>query len=188
MATHSSIPAWRIPMDRGAWWATVRRAAKSRTRLKWLVCTQRSNFHLLHVVPEPFVEQTVFSSLNDLVYPYQKTTSPRRLSLHLDPRFHSTDVFASPVSVLHGFDCFRFFFNLSFLLCKGEVELGPWQRFMDEVSWYRYSSWHHAYLLVVMAEAAVLIISLEVWIVLLKCGLWWTSLMIQWLRFPFHAE
>ena len=23
MATHSSIPAWRIPMDRGAWQATV---------------------------------------------------------------------------------------------------------------------------------------------------------------------
>ena len=23
MATHSSILAWRIPMDRGAWWATV---------------------------------------------------------------------------------------------------------------------------------------------------------------------
>ena len=23
MATHSSIPAWRIPMDRGAWRATV---------------------------------------------------------------------------------------------------------------------------------------------------------------------
>ena len=22
MATHSSILAWRIPMDRGAWWAT----------------------------------------------------------------------------------------------------------------------------------------------------------------------
>jgi len=21
MATHSSIPAWRIPMERGAWWA-----------------------------------------------------------------------------------------------------------------------------------------------------------------------
>ena len=25
MATHSSILAWRIPMDRGAWWATVHR-------------------------------------------------------------------------------------------------------------------------------------------------------------------
>ena len=29
MATHSSILAWRIPMDRGAWGATVRGAAKS---------------------------------------------------------------------------------------------------------------------------------------------------------------
>ena len=25
MATHSSILAWRIPMDRGAWWAIVHR-------------------------------------------------------------------------------------------------------------------------------------------------------------------
>ena len=32
MATHSSIPAWRIPMDRGAWWATVHRVAKSWTK------------------------------------------------------------------------------------------------------------------------------------------------------------
>ena len=31
MATHSSILAWRIPMDRGAWWATVHRAAESNT-------------------------------------------------------------------------------------------------------------------------------------------------------------
>ena len=33
MATHSSILAWKNPMDRGAWWATVHRVAKSRTRL-----------------------------------------------------------------------------------------------------------------------------------------------------------
>ena len=33
MATHSSILAWRIPMNRGAWWATVHGVAKSRTRL-----------------------------------------------------------------------------------------------------------------------------------------------------------
>ena len=33
MATHSSILAWRIPMDRGAWWATAQGVAKSRTRL-----------------------------------------------------------------------------------------------------------------------------------------------------------
>ena len=33
MATHSSIFAWRIPMNGGAWWATVHRVAKSWTRL-----------------------------------------------------------------------------------------------------------------------------------------------------------
>ena len=31
MATHSSILAWRIPMDRGAWWATVHGVTKSQT-------------------------------------------------------------------------------------------------------------------------------------------------------------
>ena len=29
MATHSSILAWRIPMDRGTWQATVHRVAES---------------------------------------------------------------------------------------------------------------------------------------------------------------
>ena len=33
MATHSSILDWGIPMDRGAWWATLHGFAKSRTRL-----------------------------------------------------------------------------------------------------------------------------------------------------------
>ena len=36
MATHSSILAWRIPMDREAWGATVCGVTKSRTRLKQL--------------------------------------------------------------------------------------------------------------------------------------------------------
>ena len=31
MATHSSILAWRIPMDRGAWQATARRVTESDT-------------------------------------------------------------------------------------------------------------------------------------------------------------
>ena len=33
MATHSSILAWRNPMDRGAWWATVHSVTKSQTQL-----------------------------------------------------------------------------------------------------------------------------------------------------------
>ena len=51
MATHSGILAWRIPMDRGAWWAIVHSVTKSQTRLsnftfflslmwKMLVCHQ----------------------------------------------------------------------------------------------------------------------------------------------------
>ena len=39
MATHSSVGAWRIPKDRGTWWATVHGLAKS-----W---TQLSDFHSL---------------------------------------------------------------------------------------------------------------------------------------------
>ena len=33
MATHSSIIAWRIPMDKGAWQVTVHGVAKSQTQL-----------------------------------------------------------------------------------------------------------------------------------------------------------
>ena len=34
MATHSSILSWRVPKDRGAWWATVHWVAKSWTRMR----------------------------------------------------------------------------------------------------------------------------------------------------------
>ena len=33
METHSSVLAWRIAMDRGAWWTIVHGVAKSQTRL-----------------------------------------------------------------------------------------------------------------------------------------------------------
>ena len=33
MATYSGILAWRIPMDRGAWWAAIHGVEKSQTRL-----------------------------------------------------------------------------------------------------------------------------------------------------------
>ena len=37
MATPSSNLAWRIPMDRGAWWATAHGVTKSRTRLSYFI-------------------------------------------------------------------------------------------------------------------------------------------------------
>ena len=47
MATHPSILAWRIPMDRGTWWATVHGVAKSQTRKVTELCFQnRFTFQL----------------------------------------------------------------------------------------------------------------------------------------------
>ena len=43
MATHSSVLAWRFPMDRGAWWATVHGVPESQTRLN----DQQFLLHLL---------------------------------------------------------------------------------------------------------------------------------------------
>ena len=31
LVTHSSILVWRVPVDRGAWWATVHGVTKSQT-------------------------------------------------------------------------------------------------------------------------------------------------------------
>ena len=42
MATHSSILAWRIPMDGGAWQATVHGVAESWTRLNQLSSSSNS--------------------------------------------------------------------------------------------------------------------------------------------------
>ena len=36
VATDSSILPWRIPMNRGTWWATVHKITKSRMQLKRL--------------------------------------------------------------------------------------------------------------------------------------------------------
>ena len=64
MATYSSILAWRILVDRGAWRATVHGVAKSRTRL--------SNFTYTHtrasLVPQtvknlPAMQETWVQSL-----------------------------------------------------------------------------------------------------------------------------
>ena len=44
MATHSSILAWRIPMNRGAWWAADHGMAESDT-IEWL---NSSNRHMVN--------------------------------------------------------------------------------------------------------------------------------------------
>ena len=41
MATHSSVPAWRIP-GRGAWWAAIYGVAQNQIQLKWLSSSSSS--------------------------------------------------------------------------------------------------------------------------------------------------
>ena len=43
MATHSSILAWRIFMDRGAWQATVHGVTEGRTQLRIQPSTEQHN-------------------------------------------------------------------------------------------------------------------------------------------------
>ena len=47
MTTHSSILAWRIPMDRGDWRVTVHRVTKSRTQLNNQTTTTTNMYFLL---------------------------------------------------------------------------------------------------------------------------------------------
>ena len=55
MANHSSILAWRIPMDRGACWSTVHGVSKSQTQLKQLSTAQHSAY--------------IFNKLSDNIWP-----------------------------------------------------------------------------------------------------------------------
>ena len=49
MATHSSILAWKNPMDGGAWQATVHEVSKSRTRWSDFTSLKGSELIQTHV-------------------------------------------------------------------------------------------------------------------------------------------
>ena len=57
MATHSSILAWRIPMDRGSWWAAVHGVAKSQTTPERLSTAQ-------YMFDSRFLNLTILDSLD----------------------------------------------------------------------------------------------------------------------------
>ena len=58
LATNSSILAWRIPMDRGAWQAIVHGVAKSQTQLSDLA--QNNIYIIIHVYLYLFTEIDLF--------------------------------------------------------------------------------------------------------------------------------
>ena len=61
MATHSSILAWRIPMDKGAWQATVHGVTKRWTQLSNSASTLHSKLkhHSQLAIPDYLSEQSV---------------------------------------------------------------------------------------------------------------------------------
>ena len=63
MATHSSILVWRIPIDRGAWWATVHGIAESDTTDQ-LSTAMRKSFILMPI--PPFTQSLGGSQLADV--------------------------------------------------------------------------------------------------------------------------
>ena len=60
MATHSSIIAWRIPLDRRDWQATVHRVAKSWTRLKRLSSSSSMDSTVHGILQASTLEWVVF--------------------------------------------------------------------------------------------------------------------------------
>ena len=70
MTIHSSILAWRIPMDRGAWWATAHGVAKSQTRL---------SEHTTATLQCKLISINLFYLYNSIIIKYQRT-GPQRFS------------------------------------------------------------------------------------------------------------
>ena len=52
MATHSSVPAWRIPGMGGAWWSAVYGVAQSQTWLKRLSSSSRLQHYVSQELPD----------------------------------------------------------------------------------------------------------------------------------------
>ena len=97
MATHSSILAWRIPMDGGVWWATVHGLTKSWTQLK------RLSTHTQEIVIEclcarqparPFAQIVSFKPIN----PYEQLHEKRKSKLLSRFQFFATpwNIFSRP--------------------------------------------------------------------------------------------
>ena len=68
MATHSGVLAWRIPMDREAWWAIVHRVTKSQTQLKRLSTGMHKALHTKKINQRiSFISQKVQEDLRSIL-------------------------------------------------------------------------------------------------------------------------
>ena len=99
MATHSSILAWWIPTDRGAWWATVPPGvAKSQTRLSGLA--QHSTLYIIQYVSDV--------SVICIVYVYTQNIHPHQIYIFyyiLHMSVHAQPFQSCLMTLCHSVDC-----------------------------------------------------------------------------------
>ena len=109
MVSHSSTPAWGIPMDSGAWWATVHRVTKN--HLKWL-SKHAHTAHAIHCQNIIFLLISNHFSL-PMILPY---TLLRKETVHNILNF-------LPLQIC----LFVFFPTPHSLWDASSLNLGPWQ-------------------------------------------------------------
>jgi len=107
MATHSSILAWRVPMDRGAWWATVHTVAQNWTGPKQLSPVPGRSTSIVSIstsqfIPPPFFLQSspgsqphVFIYILSMAFPLQLSSFYGLLLLLLLSRFSRVRLLAT---------------------------------------------------------------------------------------------
>ena len=95
MATHSSIHAWRIPMDRGAWKAIVHWVAKSQTQLstkiiKWEIDSNTVTLRNFNT-PLETMDRSSRQKINKEIQAWMNTLDQMNLT-YIYKKFHPKSV------------------------------------------------------------------------------------------------
>ena len=120
MATHSRILSWRIPMDRGAWWARVHSITTSWTQLKRLsLHTQADLKHLLMKITSVDT-QMAYMTCDEMCLTGWDTAATWVNSSLLRYLWYLWSIINFLFSL-----SFPFYKHWLFLLLKGKIKLSP---------------------------------------------------------------
>ena len=127
MATHSSVLAWKIPMDTEAWRATVRGVAESQTRLTTWARAQRQ-FRVIRALNSPIWNQD--GTLHEDLFRYYWENGNKCWSwvmVHGGSLYYSHDFCTSLTASVT-----KFFLNT--LLNKGNFQASPLSYYKFEIT------------------------------------------------------
>ena len=84
MATHSSMLAWRVPKDRGAWWAAVLGVAESDMTEQLSIAQLSTNCQVTFIATEvesPAWKEPLFNSSQNILLSFSEDTVLESFSL-----------------------------------------------------------------------------------------------------------